>query len=128
MDKPREVQGVEFDWFAIDQDGHVALFATAGFGPVPASVLAASEAHDAVGESIAITGFGSSAVWQSYAQVGLFAFDWSDSEGSYVRVAQPSAGKEFKQAPAVAVIPGLLRLPLSFSNTTAVSPSRLGGT
>ena len=128
MDKPREVQGVEFDWFAIDQDGHVALFATAGFGPVPASVLAASSAHDAVGESIAITGFGSFAVWQSYAQVGLYAFDWSDTEGSYVRVAEPFAGKEFEQAYAVAAIPGLPHLPLSFSSTTAVPPSWLDGT
>lgn len=123
MDKPRELQGVEFDWFAIDQDGSVALFATAGFGPVPASVLAASEAHDAVGESIVITGFGTYEVWQSYAQAGLYVFDWSDSEGSYVRVSEPSAGKEFKQARAVAAIPGLLQLPLLFSNTAVVSPS-----
>jgi hypothetical protein len=128
MDKLREVQGVEFDWFAIDQDGHVALFATAGFGPVPASVLAASGAHDAVGQSIAIRGFGSSTVWESYAQVGLYAFDWSDTKGSYVRVAEPLADKDFKQAHTVELIPGLPRLQLSFSKTTSLPPSWLDDT
>lgn len=128
MEDPRDIQGFEFDRFAIDQDGHVALFATAGHGPVPSSVLAASGAHDAVGETIAISGFGSPAIWQSYAQAGLYAFDWSEREGRYVRVAEPSAGAQFKQAQAVAAIPGLLRLPLSFSKSTAVPPKWQDGT
>ena len=34
------IEGVEFDWFVVDGKGHVGHFATAGFGPVPATLLA----------------------------------------------------------------------------------------
>ena len=128
MEETRDIQGVEFDWFAVDQFGHIALFATAGHGPVPASVLVSLEAHDAIGETIAVSGFGSSAIWQSYAQAGLYVFDWSDARACYVRVAEPSKGAQFKQSQAVAAIPGLLRLPLSFSKFAAISPSWRDGT
>jgi hypothetical protein len=30
--------GIEFDWLGVDQRGHVALFTTAGHGPVPENV------------------------------------------------------------------------------------------
>ena len=33
-------EGGEFDWFAADGAGPVSYFATAGYGPVPASILA----------------------------------------------------------------------------------------
>jgi len=35
----QEVEGGEFDWFAVDGNGHLGHFATAGYGPVPAAVL-----------------------------------------------------------------------------------------
>ncbi|WP_454831318.1 hypothetical protein [Pseudoxanthomonas wuyuanensis] len=124
----RDIQGVEFDWFAIDRDGQVALFATAGHGPVPASVLDASDTHDAIGEAIAVSSLGSIAVWQSYARAGLYAFDWSEPQGSYVRVAEPSAGAEFKQTHTVVAIPGLPCLPVSFSQVAVISPSWQDGT
>ena len=63
-----ERQGTEFDWFALDDAGEVAVFATAGLGPVPAQVRTASEAHDAMGDRIAVTGRGTPTVWDSYAR------------------------------------------------------------
>src|SRR5260370_34771393 len=30
--------GIEFDWLGVDRQGHVAVFTTAGYGPVPADV------------------------------------------------------------------------------------------
>jgi hypothetical protein len=128
MGESRESAGVEFDWFAIDQDGFIALFATAGSGPVPASVLASTSAYEAIGGSISVSGFGSSAVWQSYAQAGLYAYDWSGAQASYVRVAEPTAGSKFELAPAVTAIPGLPRLPLSFSKASVISPRWEDGT
>ena len=86
-----DVQGREFDWFAVDQDGYFAMFATAGCGPFPESVSIAVDAHGAIGDLVEVTGWGSEAVWQSYARSGLFAYDWSDTRCCYVRVAQPSA-------------------------------------
>jgi hypothetical protein len=39
--------GIEFDWFAVDRNGFVGLFSSAGNGPVPTSVVAhASELDD----------------------------------------------------------------------------------
>jgi hypothetical protein len=122
MEECRDIQGIEFDWFAVDRSGRIALFATAGSGPVPANVLAFSGAHNSIGDVIALSDFGSLEVWQSYAHAGLYVFDWSDSQGSYIRVAEPTAGVEFKHVHAVAAIPGLPRLPLSFSAVAAISP------
>jgi hypothetical protein len=128
MEDPHDIQGIEFDWFAVDRSGCVALFATAGNGPVPASVLVSSDAHCAIGDSITVFGFGSPEVWQSYAHAGLYAFDWSNSQSSYIRVAEPTEGVEFNQANAVAAIPGLPRLPLPFSAVAAISPWWQNGT
>ena len=128
MEEFRDIRGIEFDWFAIDRDGRVALFATAGNGPVPTSVLAASEAHDKIGEAISVSGLGTLAVWKSYAQAGLYAYDWSDLKGSYVRVAEPSPGAKFEQAHAVTAIPGLPRLALSFSQAASIPPRWQDGT
>jgi hypothetical protein len=86
-------------------------------------VFKALDAYDAIGEAIPISGLGSSAVWQSYAEAGLYAFDWSESLGSYIRVAEPAAGIKFKQAQAVLAIPGLPRLPNSFAHSEVVHPT-----
>ena len=79
MDR-KDFAGTEFDWFAVDQDGNFALFATAGKGPVPDQVLHSPEPHDELAKSIAVVGWGSSEVWSSYARVGLFVYDWSDAD------------------------------------------------
>jgi hypothetical protein len=85
-----EIQGREFDWFARDSAGEIALFATAGSGAVPDCVLTAYELHDSANDLIPIFGWGSPQVWDSYAAVGLFAYDWHDSTGQYRRVATPA--------------------------------------
>ncbi|MGQ0798525.1 MAG: hypothetical protein ACT4NL_00225 [Pseudomarimonas sp.] len=116
-----DVGGREFDWFAADSEGRLALFATAGFGPVPDSVLSATEAHDAVSDSLEVSDWGTSAVWESYALAGLYAYDWSDHQGSYLRVAQPAKLVPAALAAAIASIPGLLHFALSFSEVAAVT-------
>jgi hypothetical protein len=41
-----DLEGTEFDWWAADREGHVALFATAGYGEIPLAVLDAhAEPH-----------------------------------------------------------------------------------
>lgn len=90
MESSVDILGREFDWFAQDKDGATAIFATAGFGPVPPAVLACLELHDSISEFIPVTGWGSSKVWESYASAGLYAYDWDDSKGCYLRVAEPA--------------------------------------
>ncbi|QEI08965.1 hypothetical protein FXN63_26280 [Pigmentiphaga aceris] len=86
----KDIVGMEFDWFAVDKDGNVALFATAGAGPVPEQVFASLAQHDELAEHIPVAGWGSSQVWNSFAQAGLFAYDWRDAIKAYVRVAEPT--------------------------------------
>ncbi len=44
-----DLRGLEFDWLAVDADGHVAFLSTAGGGDVPAGVD--PDAHDAAIEA-----------------------------------------------------------------------------
>ena len=85
-----DIVGMEFDWFAVDQDGNFALFATAGAGPVPDQVFDRLDQHGELAKDIAIVGWGTSKVWDSFAQVGLFVYDWHDALKAYVRVAEPT--------------------------------------
>jgi len=31
--------GLDWEWLAVDRDGHVAIFVTAGEGPIPVTIL-----------------------------------------------------------------------------------------
>ena len=128
MTDSREIKGTEFDWFATDQEGRVALFATAGSGPVPTSVLALVEAHGSVGDSLEIEGWGTKSVWDSYARVGLYAYDWSPSQGLYLRQAEPATPLAKNVATAVSSIRNVPRLALLFSQATAIGPEWQDGT
>jgi hypothetical protein len=115
-----ERQGTEFDWFALDDAGEIAVFATAGIGPVPAQVRTASDDHDAIVDRVAVTGWGTPSVWDSYARVGLFAYDWDDQRRCYSRVGQPSQPvNEDLSGPLAAM--ALPRLALSFRNSPCIT-------
>ena len=115
-----ERQGTEFDWFALDDAGEVAVFATAGSGPVPAQVRTASGDHDAMGDRVAVTGWGTPTVWDSYAKVGLFAYDWDDHRHCYSRVGQPSQPINKNSSVPLAAMT-LPRLALSFRNSPCIA-------
>ena len=120
MEALPERQGTEFDWFALDDAGDAAVFASAGLGPVPAQVRTASEVHDAIGDRITVTGWGTPTVWDSYARMGLFAYDWDDQRRCYSRVGQPSRPID-EDLSALLSAMTLPRLPLSFRNSPCVA-------
>jgi len=95
-----QIEGYEFDWFAIDAEGLVGHFATAGEGSVPKIVLE----HIAEAESLAeellrlpvigkATGHlpGNITDWLEMASRGLYSFDWQHSNGAYRLAATPSS-------------------------------------
>jgi hypothetical protein len=103
------VEGGEFDWFAVDGAGHVGHFATAGFGPVPASVLARlDESWELPERVLALPAIGQATGhlpgriddWLEMARRGLFSYDWQHWSGPYRRAATPSVPVHVADLPA----------------------------
>jgi hypothetical protein len=80
--------GSDYGWLATDKDGHVAIFITAGVGPIPSAVLLDREqadlAEDLVwemperGEAYLHVDLPRPDDFVGFARRGLFAYDWSD--------------------------------------------------
>lgn len=85
-----DLVGREFDWYGIDCNGAVAIFATAGSGAVPHPVLNNIKDHDSISEQLETTNWGSELVWADLANYGLFVFDWKLNNGPYIKVSAPT--------------------------------------
>lgn len=121
------LEGTEFDWFAVDQDGKFALFATAGSGPVPFAVASAAEEHEKIGSALQVSGWGSIAVWESYSCAGLYSYDWSSEACSYIRVAEPSSPLSQELSTRLTTCAAVHKfVQISFDRTSAVRPDWLG--
>jgi hypothetical protein len=100
--------GLDAGWVALDAQGCVGFFATAGQGPMPASVIADAPASDEteplvlelplLGESVPLREPPLVAdAFTRFADRGLFVYDWQDVHrpagysGCYELVARPSA-------------------------------------
>ena len=103
----RQIDGREFDWFAVDSMGHVAHFSSAGFGPIPRQVLARlEEADDLPLRLLALPIIGSAKGhmagriddWLEMAKRGLYSFDWSSNR--YQLAATPSVALHTSALPA----------------------------
>jgi hypothetical protein len=80
--------GWDYAWLAVDADGHVAVFTSAGQGPIPAAVLAdrerADQAEDLVfdlperGDYELLVSLPRPDDFIAFARRGLFAYDWWD--------------------------------------------------
>jgi len=91
--------GFEFDWYGLDFRGQVAMFSSAGFGPVPAVVMnherqlydwdVQRDSLPIVGECLEVPkGVGDYGDWIHMAERGFFTFDCGS--GSYERWTVPS--------------------------------------
>jgi hypothetical protein len=97
-------EGGEFDWFAVDAVGYVGHFSTAGFGPVPLSILdrldkAQTDELWLLRErllELPVVGQATGQLpgriddWLELAHRGLHGFDWQHWSGPYRRAATPS--------------------------------------
>ena len=83
------LDGVDFDWFAIDVSGQLAVFASAGSGIIPNNVLKSQSVHESISEKIDAPNWGNEAVWDDYAKLGLYVFDWYAD--SYRKIRSPAA-------------------------------------
>ena len=78
----------DYEWFACDASGHVAVFTTAEIGPIPLSVLSHRPATDAFvgvletmpprGSSTLLVSLPDARWFKQIASCGFFAYDWQD--------------------------------------------------
>jgi hypothetical protein len=94
---------IDLPWVAVDAAGRLAVFTTAGEGPVPSSALRVSAAAELAVAQLPVVGGTELLVnyprpddFLGWAERGLFAYDWSDvhrssanSSGCYELVAKP---------------------------------------
>ncbi len=109
--------GKEFDWFAIDSEGHLALFATAGEGFVPESVKMHYAQHMSISDLLETPNIGTAKVWDDYAAYGLYVFDWDLPGGpSYTRRARPLVSVPNGLRAKIMTIKELPKFPGSFAD------------
>lgn len=80
---------LDFEWYATDADGRVALLTSAGFGPVPLAVFQARPAYQAVRAFLLglperpgrVIDPAPGSCWASAARRGLYAYDWDARQG-----------------------------------------------
>lgn len=114
-----ELEGREFDWYAIDNEGNLALFSTAGEGLIPAMVIDNYQIHDDVSEAIEAPNWGSSEVWSDYASLGMYVFDWDLPGGPYQRERVPT--KDMSQELKQKILKAAVKLDVSFSQTETIN-------
>ena len=125
MIEAADIAGREFDWYAVDDAGEVAVFATAGSGPVPPLVRSSVQAHNEISDSLDVSGWGTPQVWESYSKVGLFAYDWHGANGCYVRMAVPEQPSYTELTRRLRAASGLVRLPVRFSETSKLESTQV---
>src|SRR5690349_431235 len=122
-------QGVDVAWVAVDTAGRLAVFTTAGVGPMPASALRALDAAEAamsplpaVGGRRLLGNYSRPDYFVAFDEIGLFAYDWGDahrtsagSSGCYDLVAVPL------RPVLVGELPKKLRLPFEATVITSSS-------
>ena len=116
-----ELEGREFDWFAIDSEGNIGLFSTAGEGAIPSSVMEAYSEHDNVSEQLESPNWGSSEVWSDYAALGLYVYDWNLHGGPYIREREPSKVMNNELKTKLLSIGSLYSFPIKFTELKKIA-------
>lgn len=104
--------GLEFDWFALDAEGCIGLFSSAGFGPVPASVQLHFQEHDRAASHV---DWRVLEMEQACAEMGLFLFDWQHWKRPYLKLAQPTSEMNGTFRNQILQIPELIVFAMSFA-------------
>ncbi len=108
---------LDFEWYATDADGRVALLTSSGYGPVPLAVFQSRTAYETVRSFLLGLPVGSGSVvgpppgsaWEKAAREaagrGLYVYDWDACQGQpiprrpYRLQATPSEPLQVEQLP-----------------------------
>ncbi len=135
----RHLVGFELDWLPVDAAGHIGLFSSGGYGPVPLAVVNhLGDVEEALGrlavmpvtsECVEEPAGGKFEFWIEPARRGFFGFDWGPGqEGSFTRLTVPS--RPVKAADLVdrdlQTAAALVQLSIEFNTATQVEASAIG--
>lgn len=120
-----DIEGIEFDWFATDREGNIALFATAGAGFLPKAVVSARAEHEAISESFETPHWDSENVWDDYASLGIFVFDWTLHDGPYRLVRAPTSSISAQLNATIKGLNSLQNLDVYFQNCECISEGQM---
>ncbi len=134
-----DAQGLEYDWLAVDAEGFVAMFSSAGAGFAPDEILRDPEAFDSAIDAILNMPARSTAecvrelppdrvnTWKLVAERGVFAFDSDPLGGPYRLIATPHAPvRAVDLPPSVSSVVGRIALPtVFFRSATELGESRI---
>ncbi|MFD3399486.1 hypothetical protein ACFWUU_02340 [Kribbella sp. NPDC058693] len=128
-----DVWGREWDFLAVDETGQVAVLSTAGYGPIPAAVLADRENVEHAIEDLARMPVTTTAVpadpdrpgnysdWYDVSARGFYTFDWRVWHGPYELIATPSDPAQIEHLPDVLrTAANLLRIPQLFAELSSL--------
>ena len=116
-----EIEGREFDWFAIDCEGNLGLFSTAGEGLIPSLVIQTYAEHDDISEILDSPNWGSSEVWSDYAALGFYVFDWNLHGGPYKREREPTSSMSAELRAKLMAMASLPMLPVKFEELMEIA-------
>ena len=94
MKKRSDFYGVEFEWFATDPEGFVAVMCSAGYGSIPDLVFQQLEKQRCIEEQVTkLNGYSINAEWKSallaFSAAGIFVYEWKHWKGPYQRLGVP---------------------------------------
>lgn len=111
----------DFDWFARDAGGALALFSTGGAGFLPEAVTEFHVMHATVAGGIEYPHWGTEQLWDDVAVLGLYVYDWAVDARHYARAAQPQGAAEPAFADMIGRIEALPELRGTFASLTQIS-------
>ena len=109
-----EIKDREFDWYCLDLDENIAMFATGGCGIAPEVVLENYEAYDEISDTIEESNIGTKEVWLNHARLGFFVFETNTTGLPFVKRASPSNPMNIELKSKILAINNLPKLNILF--------------
>lgn len=123
--------GAEFDWFATDAAGCVALMSSAGYGPIPDCVFQKFEQQRQIEAWLSqLIGFSTAGDLQrskrALSKLGVYSYDWKHWKGPYRRLSFPLRPRRMAALEFPAELrDGFAKLPMHFWLAWQLRPETL---